>query len=101
MRELARVVRPGGTSWPRSSSAFRAGSGARSGSSTSAPSLPLAGRLLATGWHEVGALPRRLDPRLLARFPLERQLELWREAGIRARVRRLSLGGGVVVWGTK
>ena len=35
-----------------------------------------------------------------ARFPLERQLELWSNAGLDdVRARRLSLGGGVVVWG--
>ena len=34
--------------------------------------------------------------------PLERQLELWSEAGMAdVRARRLSLGGGVVVWGQR
>ena len=36
------------------------------------------------------------------RYPLERQLELWAEAGIaEVSVRRMSLGGGVVMWGSK
>ena len=35
-------------------------------------------------------------------LPLDRLLELWREAGIEdVRVRRLSLGGGIVVWGRR
>ena len=64
--------------------------------------LPLAGRILSPGWHEVG---RFLGPSirdLEARLPLERQLELWSEAGLaEVRARRLSLGGGVVVWGLR
>ena len=36
------------------------------------------------------------------RYPLERVVDLWREAGIvDVRARRLSLGGGVVVWGRR
>ena len=64
--------------------------------------LPLAGRVLSPGWHEVG---RFLGPSIRdfeARLPLERQLELWsdgRACGCAAR--RLSLGGGVVVWGRR
>ena len=64
--------------------------------------LPLAGRLISPGWHEVG---RFLGPSIRgyeARLPLERQLELWSEAGLEdLRARRLSLGGGVVVWGRR
>ena len=64
--------------------------------------LPFAGRLLSPGWHEVG---RFLGPSirdLEARLPLERQLELWTEAGlVDVRARRLSLGGGIVVWGRR
>jgi hypothetical protein len=37
-----------------------------------------------------------------AAYPLERQLELWRDAGIEAvRHRALSLGGGIVIWGRR
>ena len=37
-----------------------------------------------------------------ARYPLPRQLELWNAAGIfDVSVRRMSLGGGVVMWGTR
>jgi demethylmenaquinone methyltransferase / 2-methoxy-6-polyprenyl-1,4-benzoquinol methylase len=64
--------------------------------------LPLAGRLLSPGWREVG---RFLGPSIRdyeARLPLERQLELWSEAGLEdLRAQRLSLGGGVVVWGRR
>jgi demethylmenaquinone methyltransferase/2-methoxy-6-polyprenyl-1,4-benzoquinol methylase len=64
--------------------------------------LPVLGRVISPGWHEVG---RFLGPSIrgfYARYPLERVLELWREAGVRdVRHRRLSLGGGVVIWGRR
>jgi demethylmenaquinone methyltransferase/2-methoxy-6-polyprenyl-1,4-benzoquinol methylase len=64
--------------------------------------LPAAGRLVSRGWYDVG---RFLGPSIRGfyeRWPLEHQLGLWREAGIAdVRARRMSLGGGVVIWGTK
>ena len=100
LRELARVVRPGGTIaslefcvprgvW-RPPWDLYVGVG-----------LPAAGRLVSEGWHEVG---RFLGPSIrdfYERWPLERQLEAWRAAGVPSvKARRLSLGGGVVIWGT-
>jgi demethylmenaquinone methyltransferase / 2-methoxy-6-polyprenyl-1,4-benzoquinol methylase len=98
MRELVRVVRPGGTIamlefglprgvWrPLWELYVRVG-------------LPLAGAAVSPGWHEVG---RFLGPSIREfheRVSLER---LWRDAGIAdIRTRRLSLGGGIVVWGTR
>jgi demethylmenaquinone methyltransferase/2-methoxy-6-polyprenyl-1,4-benzoquinol methylase len=64
--------------------------------------LPTLGALVSPGWHEVGLVLRRSIPDFYARYPLERQLADWREAGLSdVRARRLSLGGGVVVWGTR
>jgi demethylmenaquinone methyltransferase / 2-methoxy-6-polyprenyl-1,4-benzoquinol methylase len=64
--------------------------------------LPLAGRMLRHGWQEVGDFLGGSIRDFWARYPLERQLALWRDAGVRAvDVRRLSLGGGVVIWGRK
>ncbi|MBD0330486.1 MAG: class I SAM-dependent methyltransferase [Thermoleophilia bacterium] len=101
LRELTRVVRPGGTvaglefgvprrPWrPLWELYVRVG-------------LPLAGRALSRDWYEVG---RFLGPSIrdfYARLPLERQLELWAEAGLAdVRARRLSLGGGIVTWGRR
>jgi demethylmenaquinone methyltransferase / 2-methoxy-6-polyprenyl-1,4-benzoquinol methylase len=101
LRELARVVRPGGTVamlefavprgiWrPLWDLYVRAG-------------LPLAGRLVSPGWHEVG---RFLGPSIRGfyeRFPLSDVLELWHDAGlVDVHCRPLSLGGGVVVWATR
>jgi demethylmenaquinone methyltransferase/2-methoxy-6-polyprenyl-1,4-benzoquinol methylase len=99
--ELARVVRPGGTIaslefcvprgvW-RPLWDLYVGIG-----------LPAAARLISRGWYDVG---RFLGPSIrefYERWPLERQLELWRQAGIGdVRSRRMSLGGGVVVWGRR
>jgi demethylmenaquinone methyltransferase/2-methoxy-6-polyprenyl-1,4-benzoquinol methylase len=99
VRELARVVRPGGTvaslefglpRWPWRPAwelYVRVG-------------LPVLGRAISPGWHEVG---RFLGPSIRsfhARWPLEAVLEAWRGAGIEdVRHRRLSLGGGIVIWG--
>lgn len=101
LRELARVLRPGGTmaslEFGIPSQPWRAAWElyVRVG-------LPIVGRVISPGWHEVG---RFLGPSIrgfYARLTLDRQLELWQEAGIEdVRVRRLSVGGGVVIWGAK
>jgi len=64
--------------------------------------LPLAGRVLRQGWREVGDFLGDSIRSYWAEYPIERQLELWSAAGFQGlEVRRLSLGGGVVIWGTK
>jgi len=64
--------------------------------------LPVAGRILRNGWEEVGGFLRGSIREHWARYPLERQLELWHAAGLRdLAVRRLSFGGAVVIWGRK
>jgi demethylmenaquinone methyltransferase/2-methoxy-6-polyprenyl-1,4-benzoquinol methylase len=101
LSELARVVRPGGTI---ASLEFGVPSGpwrplweayVRS-------ILPTAGRLVSPAWHDVGRFLGGSIRELWRRYPLARQLELWRGAGIEdLRHRRLSLGGGIVVWGRR
>jgi demethylmenaquinone methyltransferase / 2-methoxy-6-polyprenyl-1,4-benzoquinol methylase len=103
IRELARVVRPGGyvanlefavppnplwrASWVAYTRAV----------------LPLAG--LITGgreWYEVG---RFLGPSIdgfYQRYPVARLHDLWRDAGLEAvGSKPMSLGGGLVMWGRK
>ncbi|HEY7604437.1 MAG TPA: class I SAM-dependent methyltransferase [Gaiellaceae bacterium] len=102
LRELARVVRPGGTI-----------AGLEFGVPPSAIAralwrlyvsvgLPLAGRLISPGWREVGDFLGPSIEQFWARLPLDRLLDLWRAAGIEdVRCRRLSLGGGIVIWGNR
>jgi demethylmenaquinone methyltransferase / 2-methoxy-6-polyprenyl-1,4-benzoquinol methylase len=64
--------------------------------------LPLAGRLLSPGWSDVGGFLSPSVRSFWERYPLERQLDLWREADIvNVRHRRMSLGGGIVIWGSR
>ena len=63
--------------------------------------LPLAGRAVSPGWAEVGDF---LGPSIRAfwrRWPPERLRGVWEGAGIAdVQARLLSLGGGIVMWGT-
>ena len=102
LRELARVVRPGGVLAslefhvpPRRPARTLWELYTRAG-------LPVLGRAASRGWGDVGAFLGPSIRSYCARYPLARQLELWQEAGIEdARVRLLSLGGGAVVWGRR
>jgi demethylmenaquinone methyltransferase/2-methoxy-6-polyprenyl-1,4-benzoquinol methylase len=64
--------------------------------------LPLAGAAVSPGWHEVGSF---LGPSIRdfhACWPEALLLDAWRDAGIEdVRARRLSVGGGLVVWGRR
>jgi demethylmenaquinone methyltransferase / 2-methoxy-6-polyprenyl-1,4-benzoquinol methylase len=101
LAELARVVRPGGVvaslefgvpeGVPRAAWELYVRAG-----------LPLAGRALRNGWSEVGDFLGGSIRSYWQAYPLERQLELWRAAGVvDVEVRRLSLGGGVVMCGSR
>ena len=63
--------------------------------------LPLLGRIASREWYEVGRFLGPSIEALYAAHPLAAQLQMWRDAGISgAEARRMSLGGGVVIWGT-
>ena len=99
--ELARVVRPGGVV---ASLEFGVPEGlARTPWELYVGAvLPLAGAALRNGWDEVGRFLGGSIRDFWQRYPLERQLELWRAAGLRGiEVRRLGLGGAVVIWGMR
>ena len=64
--------------------------------------LPSAGAVIDPGWHEVGSFLGPSIRNFWTEWPEPRLLEAWREAGIDdVRARRLSVGGGIVVWGTR
>jgi demethylmenaquinone methyltransferase/2-methoxy-6-polyprenyl-1,4-benzoquinol methylase len=102
LAELARVVRPGGVvanlefhvpESPVWQALWRLYTRAV---------MPVAGRLASRSWYEVG---RFLGPSITSfyqRWPLGRQLQAWRDAGIAdVQARVMSVGGGVVIWGTR
>lgn len=96
--ELARVVRPGGTiamlefGLPRGLARPAWELWVRVG-------LPAAGSLISPGWREVGSFLGRSIREFHGRYDLP---SLWRAAGIEdVQSRRLSLGGGLVLWGRK
>src|SRR5215208_5175288 len=64
--------------------------------------LPAFGRLISREWYDVGRFLGPSITDLYRRLPLQRQLELWRAAGIvSVEARVMSFGGGVVIWGTR
>jgi demethylmenaquinone methyltransferase / 2-methoxy-6-polyprenyl-1,4-benzoquinol methylase len=64
--------------------------------------LPLAGRVISPGWRTVGDFLGPSIREFWSAWPLEGVLGLWRDAGIEdVRFRRLSLGGGIVLWGRR
>jgi demethylmenaquinone methyltransferase/2-methoxy-6-polyprenyl-1,4-benzoquinol methylase len=102
LNELARVVHPGGTMASLEFGIPEAPIARAGWELYTGVGLRLAGRVIGPGWSEVGSFLRGSIRSFYARLPLDRQLALWREAGVAdVRVRRLSLGGGVVVWGRR
>jgi demethylmenaquinone methyltransferase / 2-methoxy-6-polyprenyl-1,4-benzoquinol methylase len=101
LRELVRVVRPGGSIaslefavprgiWRPAWEAYVRGI------------LPLAGRMLSQGWAEVGGFLGDSIRDFYARWPEERLLEAWVDAGMKnVRARHLSVGGALVIWGVR
>jgi demethylmenaquinone methyltransferase/2-methoxy-6-polyprenyl-1,4-benzoquinol methylase len=101
LRELARVVRPGGTMvglefgvprrWWRPPWELYVRVG-----------LPLAGRAIGGGWREAGSFLGPSIRDFYGRWPIRRLADAWRAAGMeRVETYPLSLGGGMVTWGRK
>lgn len=102
LAELARVLRPGATASLLDFVVPPAAVTRRAWNLWVDAGLPLAGRAISPGWHEVGRFLGDSIRRFDDEWPPERLLEAFREAGFeRTRARRLSLGGCIVVWGEK
>ncbi|HEY5262622.1 MAG TPA: class I SAM-dependent methyltransferase, partial [Solirubrobacteraceae bacterium] len=102
MMELARVVKPGGgiaslefAVPPRA--AWRA-----AWRLYTRVGLPALGRVVSREWAHTGRFLADSIPDFYERYPFPRVVELWEQAGIvDVQARPMSLGGGVVMWGTK
>ncbi len=102
VRELARVVRPGARvaslefgvpPWRPARAAWRV---------YTTVGLPALGRLASREWMQVGSFLGPSIRGFYERHPLEQIVGYWRRAGLEdVRVRRMSLGGGVVMSATK
>jgi demethylmenaquinone methyltransferase / 2-methoxy-6-polyprenyl-1,4-benzoquinol methylase len=102
LRELARVLRPAATAAlldfgvppgpvPRAAWNLYVDVG-----------LPLVGRAISPGWHEVGSFLGDSIRGFDERWPVPRLLAAWHEAGFEdVAARRLSLGGALIVWGRR
>jgi len=101
LRSLARLLRPGGTI---ASLDFAVPHGAwfPLWRLYTAAVLPAGARLFSREWRDVGAFLGPSIRDFYYRWPEERLLQAWRDAGFAdVRSRRLSLGGAIIIWGTK
>jgi demethylmenaquinone methyltransferase/2-methoxy-6-polyprenyl-1,4-benzoquinol methylase len=102
MAELARVVKPGGHVASLEFAVPANPLWRAAWTLYTHVGLPALGRLVSREWAHTGRFLAESIPDFYERCPAERVVELWERAGIvGVRVRPMSLGGGVVMWGTK
>ena len=102
VRELARVIRPGGVMAalefhvPQDPWLHAGWYGYTRGV------MPVVGGAVSSAWYRTG---RFLGPNITdfyRRYPLPVQIRMWQEAGIRRiRTKRMTMGAAVVTWGIK
>lgn len=101
LRELARPIKPGGQ---MASLEFFVPGGAWYPAwwAWTRIGLPAGGLLAGGGWYATGRFLGPSIERFWRQHPLEQVVEWWREAGIsEIRTQRLSVGGAVIIRGTK
>ena len=102
LRELARVLRPGATAALLDFGAPPAPLARAAWDLWVDVGLPVLGRVISPGWHEVGRFLGRSIRDFDKRWPVPRLLTALRDAGLEdVRARRLSLGGCTVLWGRR
>jgi len=101
LRTLAAAVRPGGM---MASLEFGVPRGAELAvwRAYTRVGLPLAGALAGPAWVHTGRFLGPSIERFWNAYPLDTMLRMWADAGMeRIRSRRLSAGGGIVIWGVR
>ncbi len=102
LKELARVLRQGGT---LAGLEFHVPGSALSRALWifyTRVALPVAGSVISGAWGEVGRFLGRSISNFYAEYPLDDQLAMWRSVGVKnVRKHVMSVGGGIVIWGTK
>jgi demethylmenaquinone methyltransferase/2-methoxy-6-polyprenyl-1,4-benzoquinol methylase len=102
MAELARVVKPGGRIASLEFAVPPRALWRGLWSFYTHVGLPVLGRAVSREWAHTGHFLAQSIPAFYERYPMTRVVEIWEQAGIGdVHVRRMSLGGGVVMWGTK
>lgn len=99
LTELARVIKPGGS---LGMVEFGLPGGIWKGpwAIYAGAILPTVGRIISSGWYEVGRFLRGSIEDFHTRYP--DPASLWHQAGLLdVEVRRMSLGGGLVIWARK
>ena len=98
LEELVRIVRPGGSvgmvEFGRPRGLWRAAWWLYTRTV-----LPLAGALIRSGWWQVGRFLGSSIDAFATRYPPDLLAAEWDAAGMDVRYRRMSLGGGLVMWG--
>ena len=101
MEELARVVRPGGV-------VAMVEFGQPTGPwyppwwLYTRTLLPLAGAVIGSGWWDVGQFLGSSIEEFARAYPPDRLAAVWESAGLsEVRYRRMSLGGGLIMWGKR
>jgi len=102
LRELARVLRPGATAALLDFGVPPSPIARAAWDVWVDIGLPLAGRAISPGWHEVGRFLGGSIRDFDERWPLPRLIATMHESGFEdVQARRLSLGGCTVLWGRR
>jgi demethylmenaquinone methyltransferase/2-methoxy-6-polyprenyl-1,4-benzoquinol methylase len=102
LRELARVVKPGGRIASLEFGEPPAGARRALWRLYTRRGLPALGRLVSPQWAQTGHFLARNIPDFYAQHPLDTLVADWQAAGIDAvQTRTMSFGAGILTWGTR